>query len=206
MVNIMKKINLFFSVLVAFAIFSCNFGGGTDVDTANVDGMVFMGQQPSVAAKIFVMDVTYNPMLGDTLTPPQETVTDAEGHFQFSLEEGTYAIEVHDANGTDMAWKTNIQVKKGDAVDLEFTVKPWHVIIFPVPQDMIDSDFYIYIPGTNIYSEHLATDGQDYIPLIHTPQMDIPDVMMGHMDDMSAPAEMFHESVPMFMADTLDMR
>lgn len=191
--------------LIIITLWGCIAAGGTDVDSALVEGEAVMSGSPVASARVYIMTAVYNPVAGDTINPPQEVVTGPSGRFQFKVAPGVYSIEVRNSPGVEMAWTADITLKQGANESLSLELAAPGVMVFPIPADMAKKPFYIYIPGSNVYAMNDTASTSGSIMLGHVPRSPISQVLMGDMSNMAKPPETFHEDIPMFMQDTLYM-
>ncbi len=207
----MRSLHLFI-VSVVFLI-SCSDttvagGGGTDVDNAIVLGKV-MGDSLGIAqAQVYIMTADYNPMTGNQNVPARVTQTDAQGNFEIAnVLPGTYSIEVHHPDGSQMDWSHDFELKSSDSLDVTMDVKKKHVIILPIPDSLKTVDFYLYVAGSNVLIEHEAASyTKDYLVLKDIPEQNIPFILKGLLFDASVAPVVFYGSIPAFEHDTLDLR
>jgi len=191
-------------IVYALALFCicCTSGGGTDVDTALVQGNVTSdGQTP--AATVYIMRSSYNPILGDTVVPPQAVPVDSLGNYSFSVKGGIYSLAAEDSGNTRISWVTKISVDPGDIKILNFSLRPIHAIVFKLPPEQRLTDKYVYIPGNTTYGRFTANKGDSLITLGRTPEAYLPEVMIGDLNNLAIPPELFKIDIGMFSEDTL---
>ncbi len=190
-------------VAVAASVTGCISAGGTDVDTARLEGTVTMNGQLVSGAKVSILTDKYNPMMDNGPNPPLEAETNRQGEFQSELSAGMYCIEVISPSKTMMSWKADVALKAGERKSLTFELKRAHVVVIPVPDDMMEDDFYAYIPGSNASGTYDASSGTGLIMLEHVPETDIDKIYMGDMDDKEKPPVVLVENIRMSEKDTL---
>ncbi|MGL1936071.1 MAG: carboxypeptidase-like regulatory domain-containing protein [Fibrobacterales bacterium] len=183
-------------------------GGGTDVDNAIVLGKVMADSLGVAQAQVYIMTDDYNPMTGNQNIPAQATETDAQGNFEIgNLLPGTYSMEVHHPDGSQMDWSHSFELKSTDSLDITMEVKKKHWIILPIPDSLKMIDFYLYVAGSNMLVEHnAATYTKDHIVLENIPEKEIPFILKGLLFDASVAPVVFHGAIPAFDQDTLDLR
>lgn len=168
------------TAFVAFAVcafvgLSCSptrvAGGGSDTE---VSGRIVMADgKPNVAASVSLLPQTYNPAFDSQTGGPRQSVTDANGGYQFKgVIAGIYNVQAGDSVHKGGLLLTGISVKSAPVVIPSDSLRPTASVVVPLPAAVLNQSGYAYVQGTTL-SKQISL-GADAVVFDDVPQCTLP--------------------------------
>jgi hypothetical protein len=139
-----------------------DLSGATTETTNGIMGLVCNGNNtPSQNTVVKLFPADYNPLADGALDPDYIDTTDAKGKFSFKhVSPGRYSIVARNRDSLTSLRMGSVPVREDSVtmIPVANLEKPGSISTSFILNDRIDTNSYIYIPGTDIYSI-VKTDG-----------------------------------------------